>query len=461
MGIKDVRLRILLALFCAFTWTACSNPNNEENNELSDERQSETAEHEGKGVEFFQSSFEDTLARAAQDEKLVFVFADDISARGASIVMQDAVFPLPNVGEYINERFVSYKFDVDDEAMNGPAIAARYEIVMPRTYLILDTVGNEIGRAWGSALPDQFLSMISRVLGESTSIFDEMQARYDSGERSAEFIQQYLMEATVELALLNINSEDAAQIYFEEASKYRKIAEEYFASKSYSEFINEIDAHLIVYYWDGMPRGDKLVEFVIEHYEDFSKVSSESSLAQFVLYATFGAVGSAAQAGDDRYLDYIDSLEDFPLKKAVEYERNRYPTSNFLPEYMKDYFKSVFLLAKQDWDGLYDALKKRFEKWGDGSPAADYLWAMRQLSRSEDKIHHELAIEFGQSGFEKEKNDPFIAADYIASLLMLEKPDEARRIAEEYRKGLSDSEVDKRSLKTFNDMTSSMLGKKD
>lgn len=80
-----------------------------------------------------------------------------------------------------------------------------------------------------------------------------------------------------------------------------------------------------------------------------------------------------------------------------------------------------------------------------------------QLSRSDNKKHHDLAIKLGQRGFEKNKNDPYNAANYIRGLVMLEKMDEARSIEEEYRSGLSDSEVDKENLKIFNELTTTLF----
>ncbi|MCY3541881.1 MAG: hypothetical protein OXH31_08270 [Gammaproteobacteria bacterium] len=438
---------------------ACVNLQGEQEENEPDSSLTDTPITTNQGVEFFQGSFQGALAYAAQTEKLVFVYAYDNSGRGANIVMEDAVFPLPNIGEYINERFVSVKFDLNDEELNGSAIATRYKFSIPPTFLILDTEGREVGRAQDryGALPNQFLSMISRLLGESSSTIDEMQAKYDSGERSPEFVQEFLMQAIIERALLNVDSEEDAQIWFEESAKYRHISKGYFASKSHSELINEIDAHLVMYYWDGMPRGDELVEFVMDHFEKFLAVSSVSSLAQFTLFATWSAAGAAAQAGDENYSDYIAALEDYPLHKAVEYERHRLPSSNFLPDRMNEDFKPIFLAGKQDWDGYYDLYKKKLEEGADDTLGREFLWAMIQLSRSDNAIHHELAIELGQRGFEKDKNDPYNTATYIQYLVILKKPDEARRVAEEYRSRLSDSEADEENLMIFNESTEMFL----
>ncbi len=456
-----IRLKLLFVSMCVLTGTACTNLlHRVGEDDKSDNTPTEATETTDQGVEFFDGSFQDAIAQATQDEKLVFVFVYT-QERGASIVMQESVFPLQEVGEYINERFISFKLDIAERSQHGAVIASRFEELIPPMYLIFDADGNEIGRARGGTTADQFMLMIGRALGESASTIDEMQTQYDSGDRSPAFIQQYLMDAIVELGLLKFDSEDTAQIYFEEASKYRQIAREYFASRSYSELINETDSHLILYYWDGMPRGDDLVEFIIEHYDEFIRVSSEPALAQFTLYATLVAVGLAASAADDHYLKYVDALRDSPLTAAVEYERKRFPDSRLLPKRVKEYFEPVYLGAKQDWDGLYDFYKKKLEESGDYILGTDFTWTMMQLSRSDNKKHHDLAFELGRRGFEQNKKDSHTAGMYVLGLVMLEKRNKARSIAEEFRMGLSDSEVDQENLKIFNEMTTTLLDESD
>ena len=462
MKLQELRLNILfiaLCVLCVMLWTSCSNPNNGEDQKSSGESQTDSS---AQGMDFFHGSFDEALALAEEEEKLVFVDVYTMWC-GPCIVMQETVFPLPEVGEYFNEKFVNYKLDMENEDQNGPELGTRYKVGVVPTYLILDTEGNELGRATGGASPSQFISMISRVLGDSESTFEKMQARYASGERSPEFIQQYLMDAIVELAFREIDNQDGNSVraYFAEGAKYEKIADEYFASRSFSELINETDARLVLYYLERAARGDELVEFVLEHYEEFLAVSSESAMAQFTLNTTLGAVASAAQAGDDKFTDYINALNDYPLKKAVEHERARYPDSNLLPERMTYSWEVDFLIAKGDWNGVYAVYQKRIEEWGDNATAEHFQWASAYMRQSDDPTHHDVAVEYGQRAFELDNKAPYVAVTYISALLKVEKLDDARQIAEDYRNGLSDSEVDRNSLERFNDLTSTMFGEDD
>ena len=456
-GFKTSRVILVCILTIPF-WNACSAPQEERNAGDIDNTPTQTSTTDSQGMAFFQGSFDEALASAEEQEKLVFVDVYTIWC-GPCIVMQETVFPLPEVGDYFNERFVNLKLDMEDEEQNGPEIGTRYKIGVVPTYLILDSGGNELGRALGGASASQFIEMISRVLGDSESTFEEMQARYDSGERSTEFVQQYLMDAIVELAFREIDNQDSASVraYFEEGEKFKKIADEYFTSRSFEELINEIDARLVMHFHERTARGNELVEFVLEHYEEFLVVSSESAMAQFTLNTTLGAVADAARAGDEKFTTYIEALDTYPLSKAVVHERNRYPDSRLLPERMRYSWETDFLMAKGDWDGLYEVYKRRFERWGENATASHYQWASRELLQSENPEHHKVAAEYGRQAYELDVKDPYIAVGYISALMAIEKSEEAQQVAEEYRSGLSDSEVDKSSLETFNRITSSMF----
>jgi len=459
MKLQEFRFNVLFIALCIMLWTSCSSPNTEEDQQSSSESQTDSSDQ---GMEFFHGSFEEALALAEEEEKLVFVDVYTMWC-GPCIVMQETVFPLPEVGEYFNEKFVNYKLDMEDEDQNGPELGTRYKVGVVPTYLILDTVGNELGRATGGASPSQFISMISRVLGDAESTFEKMQVRYDSGERSPEFIQQYLMDAMVELAFREIDNQDGNSVraYFAEGAKYKEIADEYFASREFSELINETDARLVLYYLERAARGEELVEFVLEHYEEFLAVSSESAMAQFTLNTTLGAVASAAQAGDEKFTDYINALEEYPLKKAVEHERDRYPDSKLLPERMKYSWEVDFLVAKADWDGVHAVFQKRIEDWGDNATAKHYQWASHYMRQSDNPTHHDVAVEYGQRAFELDNKAPYVAVTYISALLKVEKLEDARQVAEDYRNGLSDSEVDRNSLERFNNLTSTMFDEED
>ena len=443
------------------TWTACSNPNRETNEELSSESQINISNTPGKGVEFFQGSYKDALALAEQDGKLVFVFffVDWVASNS---VMREVVFRRPEVGEYFNERIVSFEVDrgkseiLMSDLVN--IIDTKFDVVIP-TYLVLDSEGNGLSQAHGSALPRQIISIISRAIGETDSTFAATQKKYEDGERSIDFLQQYLMEAMEELAFRTLNRQDDASIraFRAEEAKYKQIAAEYFELKPYTDLINEIDAHLIMYFYSHAARGDVLVDFVLDHYDEFLTVTSEVEMAQFTLNATFLATSSAARTGDEKFFEYIDSLESYPLIQAVEYERKRDFYREYFPENMRKEWEITYYKARGDWDQVIEEYEKRFREQSTRVAAWDRRELAEQLLQSENPEHHKVAIKYAREAHESDQQNPQFAATYIIALITVGKKHTAVHITEEYRKGLSDSESDKERQREFDHGLSTRL----
>ena len=454
------RFNAVLLVLLGFTFTASSFPIGEENERLSRKSQSNKPDSVRHGIDFFQGSFKDARALAAQEDKLVFVyFYGDWIASTSSIVMREAVFTNPDVGEYFNERFVNYQVDVWNEKLLNPIleIGVKFDGHFPK-YLILDNQGIILGQAHGGASPRQIVSIISQVIGETKSTFPAMQKRYEEGERSSEFIQQFLMAAIEELAFRKLDRQDEAsvQAFEDEGAKYKKIADEYFERKPYADLINETDAHLIMYFYEQSGRGDELVEYVLDHYDDFLTVSSEVAMARFTIVATSLALGSAARTGDDRFVDYFDALKHYPLKQAIEYEHSR-GRKIYLPENMKytwdlDYFKT-----NSDWDAIHDVYLKRLEEMGDNVPAREFEYVARVLLTCEHPTVNKAAVEYARRAFELDEKNPKFTATYISALTAAEKKYSAVQVLENYRKRMSRTEHDKVTLKEFNKLLSTNL----
>ncbi len=93
---------------------------------------------EGDGVNFFEGSFRQALAKAKKEKKMVMLDAYT-SWCGPCKVLKNKVFPNKELGNYINEHFVS--IGVDMEAGEGPALANMYPIEGYPTILFLDASG--------------------------------------------------------------------------------------------------------------------------------------------------------------------------------------------------------------------------------------------------------------------------------------------------------------------------------
>lgn len=445
---------LAFALLSTYALSGCSGPPDEQAAATSEVSDSQTQQPASSGIDFFHGSFEDALALAEEESKKVFV---DVYTTwcGPCIVMQETVFKEAEVGEYFNARFVNLKLDAESEDQDGPELSARYDIGVYPTYLILDSSGSELSRATSAMPGEQFIAMFSQMLGESEPTFATMKARYDAGERSQDFVQRFLMDAIVELSLRQRPEDDMELLmaHYEEFNQYKQIAQDYFELRPFDQLINSVDAQLVFYYKDKTARGDELIEFVLEHYEEFLKVSSDAAMSQLVLNATWYSALDAAQNGNANYTSYIEPLESGPLSRVADYERSRDPSSNLLPERLRDRLEALYLEAINDWDGLFDRYRKRFELSPDDTPAASYSSASRTLLASENDEHREYAVKWGRQAFEMDSSDPFIAANYMSALSAVGRAEEAAAIADSFREGMSNSEADMEKLELFSRIT--------
>lgn len=106
------------------------------------------------GVDFEALSFEAALQKAAATGKLVFMDCQTVWCGPCRAMARD-VFPLPRVGEYFSEHFVSIKQDM--ETGEGPDLSRRYKVTAYPTMLILDVEGNELHRIVGYRSADALL----------------------------------------------------------------------------------------------------------------------------------------------------------------------------------------------------------------------------------------------------------------------------------------------------------------
>lgn len=107
-----------------------------------------------KGIQFFDKSWKEVSAKAAKENKLVFM---DIYTTwcGPCKMLRKTTFVDKGVGEYFNANFVNTS--VDAEKGEGVEIANKYHIEAYPTLLILDKDGNELGRQLGFMPADGLL----------------------------------------------------------------------------------------------------------------------------------------------------------------------------------------------------------------------------------------------------------------------------------------------------------------
>lgn len=433
--------KTLLLALALLGLTACGDTEMPANDNIADDQHEVTIE--ASGIDFFYGEWDEALAKAKAENKKLFV---DVYTEwcGPCKIMAANVFPQKSVGDYFNERFINIKLDAEDEDINGPELSDRYEVHAYPTYLFLNADGSEIDRAVGGMEAEQFISLAGQILGEHGGNFDELVARYEEGERSVEFVRQYLNVAQLQASRLD----DRAKGY-EHYKKMKKVAEEYVTNRGVENLINEEDFAIIASYWDKTPRGHELVEFVIDNYDAFVAVAPEVSVVEFVLSSNWFGALNAAQAGNPIYKEYAADYEG-KLAKAVAY-RNAHDKSELTDiERAKRTYEKMYLEATQNWAELH----RLFEQELQTNPSArGYIRAAGTLSKAEDSKYQSIVRGYARKGYEMGLENTFDLMTYVGLLKKDGKAKEAEQAIEVYRNSLGESAADKRNRELLDQFT--------
>ena len=156
------------------------------------------------GIIFEQDkSWKEVLAIAKKEGKPIFV--DAYTTWCAPCKQMDReVFPLAEVGAFYNGQFVNYKLQMDKTSQDTDAIKARYSdaewfektyhIRSYPCYLFFDTQGNLIHQSGGGNLTGSAFVTIGQDALNPASTLANMHKLYTDGNRSADFIMNYLQK---------------------------------------------------------------------------------------------------------------------------------------------------------------------------------------------------------------------------------------------------------------------------
>ncbi len=142
------------------------------------------------GIEFLRDEpFEKVLALAKEKNKLIFV--DGYTQTCAPCKQLDReTFPLQTAGDYFNAGFINVKYDLDKP--EGKKLHELYKDVItgyPSLVLIAQD-GKMIHKIGGFWPADSLIHKMNAALTQHKSL-SEMRARYQSGEKSVEFVREY------------------------------------------------------------------------------------------------------------------------------------------------------------------------------------------------------------------------------------------------------------------------------
>ncbi len=113
------------------------------------------------GIAFQDISFQEALAKAKKENKLVFLDAYT-SWCGPCKMLEKTTFKSKEVGKVFNKHFVNIHIDM--EKGNGPNIARKYQVRAYPTLLILKPNGQQVKRMLGYMKEEQLLAGVKEFV---------------------------------------------------------------------------------------------------------------------------------------------------------------------------------------------------------------------------------------------------------------------------------------------------------
>ena len=175
-------------------------------------------------------TYKEALAAAKAEKKIVFIDFYT-SWCGPCKMMMKNIFPLKEVGNYLNSKFVCIK--IDAEKGEGPELAKRYQVKAYPTFVAINPAEEILmTKVGGSGSGSGFIGSIDRLIDPDKTP-ERMKQRYESGERTADLISAYAglkMEEVYKNRQPDMTKKDEAfkmvQDYFDGLKDKERLAEE-------------------------------------------------------------------------------------------------------------------------------------------------------------------------------------------------------------------------------------------
>ena len=251
------------------------------------------------GIEFFHGKFDDALAKAKSENKLLFVDFYT-SWCGPCKKMTKEIFTKKEIGDFFNKNFINLK--IDAEKGEGPALAKKYKPKGFPTMIFFNPDGTENKRLCG-ATPNAefFLNYAKQVTGE-VSDFLTMFKKYEQGYRNKDYIREILIQGPVYVSTLEREKQG------EWWKKFSEIFSWYLTVKQPHETLNLKDFRLIAQFLDGHNNGNPYVEFVYNNYKKYKKIVPVDELTMFIMRTNNQSIHEYSRRADLRYKEYLEAI---------------------------------------------------------------------------------------------------------------------------------------------------------
>jgi thioredoxin-related protein len=139
------------------------------------------------GIDFFQGTWEDAVAEARKQDKIIFVDAYAVWC-GPCKRMSANVFPNDKVGEFYNKNFINLKMDMEHGDEN---FRRKYPVSAYPTLMYIDYSGEVVHQVKGAMDVDAFIKLGETALSkiDRSKNFEEA---YNEGNRDPQLVYDYV-----------------------------------------------------------------------------------------------------------------------------------------------------------------------------------------------------------------------------------------------------------------------------
>ncbi len=301
-----------------------------------------TAQTEEKGIHFHHDKWENVLAEAKKENKLIFLDAYT-SWCGPCKWMAANVFTNDTAAQFYTKNFVNAKFDM--EKGEGKILAECYHVTMYPTLLFINGDGEVVHQACGSMPLDKFLAL-GTVANDPNKQMKSLNERFTKGDRDPDFLYSLACAKQDACASPRLYAETYLDVVKKEKWSEPK------ARKLIMEMIDNPDSEPFKY----------LIATRADFEKEYGAKTVTTKIASVIGKQAFAVVQNNPKDGWQRleklYKQYFD--KDAPMMVAefkIEYYQKIGDNMKAL-EAMGDY---VDKYGKEDWERLNEVAWSFYE----------------------------------------------------------------------------------------------------
>lgn len=143
---------------------------------------------QAQGIEFYEGTWKDAMAKAKAEDKLLFV---DAFAKwcGPCKAMAKNVFTQESVGSFFNANFINLKLDMEEA--DGVTFGHKYPVSAYPTLFFIDGDGKVIKNIKGGQQPDGLISLGEDAIKKVDKSI-RYEEKYKAGDRSYDLMYNYV-----------------------------------------------------------------------------------------------------------------------------------------------------------------------------------------------------------------------------------------------------------------------------